>query len=1027
MDVFKQYSQWNKALFDYFFPRGNENAILYVDENILGQIAISAKIQNNFNGSWGHELLCSTLLKSDDRGQFCQEGQYYYLNRTDEIQKAKTWDSFVEGLKTVKILKPKETPAYFAMLCAVMYIAGIEAKHDVIKQKAKEYLDEGYSGRPGQLLETLLQQLHKDIPDFDANRMVRGSQRNMSRMKYHLVLKKDSRDDFIDFLEVNNLKWEEYEPYDSFVENILVPALTKAGKTDLARFVTNQENISYVKNILKSGLKFGKKVEESSKQNTVQDKVIKWKFALEFDFDGDAIFSILCDYTNTPFNISLEDSNFKVQEDLPFEEIISMNVDFKEYQSKMFDTQYGRYALSNISNDWNILYFEKINEDYYSQVDEPQDGKGYLVFVKKGRNRKNELSGTIADYMDIGGYDIYEVNNYSLPIRKQKNTKIRTTDEYRLNQVGSWFCIHIDKGESLYWLPNKVNSESETEVDIKYSMEDGKRYFRLPPSNGNWLIGDLIVRKGNVDIIMTEQISYEFKWNGENRLYHMNGWGEVSTEEQNWLRNNTNTGKHNPEDINVSPSKGSEILLQTLFDLADEKGCVSSRQMVAALNFALTFNGIVPTVQNRKSLIYALRRLGYLIAYYDVNNREYVNQLVPKYVEITDYSIDNCSSAYLVKGVYSIDDVGTLIANCDLIRRKKSREGQTDQYEESRAWWKRPYDKVTEQYKPEYKCLPDLILVNLNRLKDWTINWPKHDSKMSDYMIDIMENMADFEKHYNICTQGDNYFGQVLKKTPCMIKDGQGHEILCTESYPSGYKIHKYYNDGNYNRPIPKHLARVYSQKKNGYPVCILRKYNSCGKSIIDYSKIDFVKGMGVPEVLDIALCVSNLGLPSTEKVFIIDQHSLGSPYSDPITDPLAERRTYSINATSKRNKDMVEAIRKLSGQQNLDIEKSDAVYFSRTIDKSNYKIELFKNYSSKKDLLLLYCHGDLEAFAIGNDVYSRENERFRKVELSDVNEALSKIIQKDTTLKLGSELTDNIPSVENGINIPIIERITIK
>ncbi len=286
-------------------------------------------------------------------------------------------------------------------------------------------------------------------------------------------------------------------------------------------------------------------------------------------------------------------------------------------------------------------------------------------------------------------------------------------------------------------------------------------------------------------------------------------------------------------------------------------------------------------------------------------------------------------------------------------------------------------------------------------------------------MISIMENMSGFERKYQIQERGDGYCGQVTKQTPCMLVDGQGHEILCTGSSSCGYKIHRYYNDGNHNRPIPKHLARVYSQNMNKYPVCLL-KCNFC-RTDVDYSKVAFVRGMGVPEVLDIALCDSNLGLPSTEKVFIVNQQSLGIISSSPIV----ERRTYCINATSERNFHMTEALQKLSGQQNFDIKRTGTVYISRKIDTAN--IKLVKNYSSKKDLLLLYCYNDLEAFAIGNDVYCKKDEHFRKVELSNVNEALSKIIQKDESLRLGSEFTDNIPSEENGIVIPIIERVTIK
>ena len=43
------YRAWNTALLKYFFPTGNEDAILYLDENVLVQIACEANLQKAEN------------------------------------------------------------------------------------------------------------------------------------------------------------------------------------------------------------------------------------------------------------------------------------------------------------------------------------------------------------------------------------------------------------------------------------------------------------------------------------------------------------------------------------------------------------------------------------------------------------------------------------------------------------------------------------------------------------------------------------------------------------------------------------------------------------------------------------------------------------------------------------------------------------------------------------------------------------------------------------------------------------------
>lgn len=1002
MPNFNKYRQWNKALFSYFFPTRTEDAVLYIDGDILKQIGTKANIVKPQNQTWEDCFLSSTLLTNETYSQFSGSWTQFKGN-VEVLRKVRTWDGLVEGLSELKF--NDDTPAYFAMLCSIMLLASLDgAKHADIQKRAQSYLGANYAGKPGQLVDTLLQQLHKDIPYFNADNMLCGTQRNMSRMKYHLVLKKELRDDFIDLLEIYNLKWG-YEPYQSFVDNHLIPVLDKANKKELLDFVIKEENIAYIKNILRKDLNYGKPVKDSINNNSIQERIVKWKYGFEFDYNGYPCFFMLSDNDHYPFNISFNESEFNIQEDLPFDEVIADNTTLEERLPFHFQTSNGTYKLENVCEDvtgWESLFFERVTENYYLQVEEPQNGKDYIALIKRDNKKIIEPSWSRTEDVHVPNYCSYDIFGYTPGKIKKDAKRTSTEDSHQLHRVGSWFSIILKPEEELFWKPNRLGSEPE-KIPTQLQGRDGKQYFRIRPSNCKLISGVLTVQKGK-DIILPEKISYKLQWDNESILYKMNGWGEIgSFEMPNPSSNNKNSGIHVLQYNLSDKTEGSDILLQILFDIADSKGCISSRDMACALNFALAFHGITPTPDNRKSVIYALKRLGYLTAYYDIQKKEYINQLIPKYVEKSDYSINGYASAYLLKGVYSIEDYHSLVGDSG----------------SGKVYRKRPFDSEAIQYRPEYACLPDMILIDING----KISWRRFDFQISDYLISIMENMSSFEKKFKILENGDTYTGEVKQPAPCMVSDSHGHEILCTKSSSGSYLTHRYFYDGTHQRLIPRQLARVYTQINKKHPVCLLN-WNQVGRTI-DFARLSFTKGMGIPDVLDIALCDSNLGLPTIEKVFIVDQKkSLGINIS-----PITERRIYTTNATNTRNTVIMEAVSKLSGRSvtNLIVD-SEVVFFARSANR-HFRMEQVRQYSNKKDLILLYYSTDLLAFAIGKDVYYNDTRSncFRKVESEDANEAISIIFKNDTqNLKLGDTYKGVVPkNIDKSriLTIPIIDR----
>ena len=1000
------YREWNKALFDFYFPTRNEDALLSVDTDIINDHINKTNISKSADVSWVDAFFAPTLLSGESLSNFASEWNSF-TGKNSSIGSSRSWTALVRNLCNLRF--PDETPAYFAILCSILLLASIAGtKHANINKEAKKYLGPRSNDRPGELVDMLLQQLHADVPGFNPNRMLYGSRRHISRIHYHLVQKKKDRDDFIDFIEVNNLKWE-YEPYDFYINNILIPALDKAGKRGLIYFVLQDQSITYVKNLLRSKqLQFGKP-KSAFENHVVQVKSIKWRYDLEFDFSGEQCFSIVSDYYNTPFNIQLNGTEFICDPNDSFCELIASSVDLKSIPQQDFSLGTESYQIANISDGLldGCFYFERVSNMYYRQVDTLQEGHSYYLYVPERRKVTLPQGSHPVDFITCPGYTIYEVENYipSAAARRAVSRDRRSVDQFDLVHFGSWLSIRLAEGQTLYWKPlalRGANGAAEAErVTDMILGKDGKTYFRLNWSGGSHLSADIIVKDSDGNEIHTEQISHDFEWNGESANYYMNGWGEITNsqpdaEPVHRTSNSRQLRQCDPKDRNVANQlRSSDILLQVLYDLADENGCVSSRKMVAAINFVLACHGVVnPNPSNRRKLIYALRRLGYIIAYYDVAKREHVNQLLSKYIQKTNFSFNTHVNAYVVKGVYDHASLTSLFRSGNI----------------TNVYRLRPY---SGDGCVEYSCLPDFFFCELRG----ECNWMTVDYQVSDYMISLMANMKHFEGKFLDSGARTQYLGSVTEHTPCMIKTSQDRELLCVQDRDGIYYIHEYYRDGYLQRRIPKHIARVYAQNKRNMPVALMRwshQYRA-----IDYSKMYFISGMGVPEVLDIALCDASLCMPSSETVFVVNQEELGCVSSNPLTT----QRIYSPRGLD--NNLVAQIVNKLSGisAQSTMQQTLTHVYVTHPIQ--HWRMYHTPSYSHKKGLITLYYGEDLLAFAIGADVYaySTGSRMYYKVEGLDVNKAFSEVYRNNIDQYLGEQYNGSVPNPQTRVEVTIIDR----
>ena len=854
------YAKWNKALFEYFFPQRRETRLLFVDDALLNDIG--SKIfseEEKDDNSWTDFFLLYVLFNEDQIKDFKKD---YHI---EDGRVASSWNSIVTYL-LIEEPQIDNIPSYFANICAIMYAAQKEgADHSKMKSFVKDYLEiENLTF--AERVDELFTQLHKDCPSFNHQRMVShrtlSTKVNISRIKYYLVLTKKEREDFIDFIEVNNLKWED-GTYKEFADSYLLPSLAKAGKANIIKKIKEEENNPYFKNLLTlPNLQFGK---PATSENKRQERTVYWRYELKFDFNtGDPVFIMTTG--DALGGIFFDGDKFKY--DPSSSEIadpLGYNVSLQTIGDFNYCIRDNYYSLKNIASK-NYFFFESASQDYFHQVAEVIPEKHYLQFVpqkKRGHNVCPEGWETVTDF-SVQGFDIYETHCYqgeevSVDIKKDK-----ITDRFGFYRIGSYCRITLQADEKLWWEPNMVGATPRP-IDT-FTGADGYTYFRLNTNEGtNCISGSVSVKSSDQKyVLMNEPVFFEPKWNLISQKYNIDGWGNTVPYSQ--PTSNTTIGNATTF---VQPlytrTEHTDILLNLLCELADENGCVNEVGIKNALNYVLQFFGIKdPNDQNRRKLIYALHRLGYIIGDKDSSTGKYINQLVAPFVEKTLYHAlgkPKSSNLYIIKGVFSDHELK------DFMYQNKIRT----------VLFKRPYEKrpgnlrtpgpCAEIDSPEYKCLPDLVFFEGGQnVKKWTCI-------QSPYAFILLSNIGDMKQFASkfLNASGDLYSGK-HGDLPDMIEDAYNKEVICFKDQSEQIRTLKNYQDSNSQLflPIPKHLARVYCENEKNIPICIINEGSS--------TNVSFLHKMGIPRVLDMALCDLNLGLPDEHKVFVIDHQKSNLP-----------------------------------------------------------------------------------------------------------------------------------------------------
>lgn len=1043
MDAIDDYKEWNEALWNYFFPQGepNANPLLNLDEFLVKKIGSEANIKITENG-YANDFLTKCLLPGERFENFCDNWIKKTGNGDRAVPKCKNWDRLVEILIKKRLYYYNDygivrcsLPAYFGMLCAIMYLAcTTSANHTEMKNRAKDYLGYDYKGDVGELVDDLFSQLHRDRPSFDNKRRVyvlgKQEQRNMRWIKYHTILSYHQKRDFIDFIEMNGLEWRD-EPYYEFANNTLIPALERGGKDHFIDLVagTSRRYGASSKAFIKSFFRntsFNYDRIKSEFDNIAQVKDIWWEYVLKFDYDGDAHFHIYIE-DEIPCSISYVNGEFQTDNNSIRDHYIAENVTPapNAFNEKEFEYNTKRYCLKNINrnrNRKNIIYFQQIRPNTFIQVTKLSPGNNYLKLVSRGaRNSDNNNWERFEQFDQIGQYQVYR--SISIPQTELEYNQDRYTDTRCVMNAGRWYALNLKEGEQLFWLPDDVQNTGPVRIQTSVN-NNGRHFFRLPlfeneESNirGRLFITDNQNACDNIDELYDraiddpESVSVKIRWDGKNNIYQINGWGNPVNVEQ-VIDRQENIGEPRGHFILTSgignqATPYADMLLQILFDLANEEGCISERDITYAVKFVFEFYDIKYSDEARNNLLRAMRLLGYIIYNYD----QHLNQMVSPYLEYSNYSINGrnggCwSNAFLVKGIYRSEDLDRLIISPETRMVK----------------YKRPYrvNSDIETSFPEYKCLPDLILVETDNIDNWQIRPPVLDS-----YIDGMGDMLHFEELF--LNGGDRISNDFIEGLP-KVENG----VLYENDAILGVCKYRNYNENGIAKRIPMDLMKLYCQNAFSKSIC-LRLYNA-NNSLIEH--LFFTTDMGLPELMRIALADENLGLPQKKEIFIIERNNiLGSVNK---RYPLTEIYEYN----SRPNDAVIlNALSKMAGEQIVDWEESNRalslIENRRNERRPNghlYHTVRYKLGKSVNDFgwSTFYYYSvdqdgkkELTAFS-----FSERRDRTNLTKLclrtsdgewivpegNDLNELLSRVINNDDLVMNSRQYNGDIPKLPNNI-----------
>lgn len=978
MSAFERYCAWNAALYHYYFNNNDQQVLLYVDDDVLEEVGKSStSITENLNGkTYIEHFLSSTCIKRSDRVYFPKTNNdrddypllYRLMERMSRIPN--------NGDRICTCLP-------FAVMLLYFFQKGDNTGNRT-EQAVKDHImfhlrqNESFSFSVVEKLWAAIEKTGGE--NFASSQLAENAnQPYAGRLKFHLVLKKRDKDDFIKVLKDNHLVWDEQqETFSEFINFRVWPYLTTSLIDAIKKPIHDLAKRPYFESLVRSCHSYV----DSDYFSLSTERAKKLVYVYRWQENNGGIVEKLWFKIDEPggqflapfhgaFVFIDEDNTDNILENVPFgKNRITIKQDGKNLEFKI--------------EDYPFILFKEVRQGFFEQEHAPKNGENYLFICNNqkaldlvAKQDCNDLSDFInafgisskALYIRNWVYDSYweehnQSDNYGhlkqqYPrwvggllspnnFRKRSYTysalpfiEFETEELARSSQI-EWRVANSDESS---W---KIVSKSKTignrryiNKDIDFNDDCSFLHIELRVVTANSItpLSDMFVsRKLSID--------YSDK-------YGYDKYGVCTYPYEPLPESRIKNDIRHRQDYSDIPTNNF-IILDILTQYSDENGVLSQEKLKNALRYVLKYYDIKDEKENRNELIHALVDLGYINGYQDPQDGLYYNQINKPFLSRTQKSFTfGGANVYILRGCY---DSGLVRRLTDYCHSSGIKIGY-----------------VSLSHKQPFCCLPDIIMVDISCLQNY--------NEISDVCgipvvhspqaYSIIEHLANFEES---CTHflEKNAICQpsMINKAMCPLVTHEGNSVYLNY-ISNGGNVQKadMYRISEYSRKtIPMGFMYSYVQNMKAAPAIILEP-NSLRPDHLELSSflaIGFTSIMGTNEYLIRALCELSLGLPKVEKAFVVNASLIR--ISDISSHPLYSiYRSYALSANNEVASRLVE---KNVYKPVKEWSTHPSVLITNQRISQLYKVFLSANKDTSDDIfsetrMYLQYRGSLEAFCI--------------------------------------------------------------
>lgn len=1055
MNAFERYCAWNAALYHYYFNNNDQQVLLYVDDDVLEEVGKSStSITENLNGkTYIEHFLSSTCIKRSDRVYFPKTNNdrddypllYRLMERMSRIPN--------NGDRICTCLP-------FAVMLLYFFQKGDntgnrteQAVKDHIMFHLRQYESFSFS-----VVEKLWAAIEKTGGENFASSQLaeNANQPYAGRLKFHLVLKKRDKDDFIKVLKDNHLVWDEQqETFSEFINFRVWPYLTTSLIDAIKKPIHDLAKRPYFESLVRSCHSYV----DSDYFSLSTERAKKLVYVYRWQENNGGIVEKLWFKIDEPggqflapfhgaFVFIDEDNTDNILENVPFgKNRITIKQDGKNLEFKI--------------EDYPFILFKEVRQGFFEQEHAPKNGENYLFICN---NQKALDLVAKQDCNDLSDFiNAFGISSKALYIRNWVNDSYweehNQSDNYgHLKQqyprwVGGLLSPNNFRKRS-YTYSALPFIEFETEklarssrIEWRVANSDESSWKKVSKSktisNRRYINKDIVFNDDSSflhielrvivdnsitplsDMFVSRKPTIEYT---DKYRYDMYG---VCTESDEDLHDSSviNNTRHK-QDYLDKPTNDFNIL-DIFTQYSDDNGVLSQEKLKNALRYIFKYYDIRDEKENRNALIRALIDLGYINGYQDPKNGLYYNQLNKPFLSRTQKSfIPGGANIYTLRGCY----------DSMLVRKLTDYSRSSD--------IKIGYISLSQD-KP-LCCLPDIIVVDISRLKNYNeirevCGIPVIHSPQA---YSIIENLANFKES---CAHflGTNAIYQTsdINNALCPLITHEGNSVYLNISNGDDVSKSNMYRILEYSRKTtPIGFMYSYVQNMRGNPAVILEP-NSLNSDHLESSSflaIGFTSIMGTNESLIRALCELSLGLPKVEKAFVVNAAQI--KISDISSHPLySVYRSYEISANNEVCSRLVE---KLVYNPTKNWSTHPNVLITNRRINNKYKVFLSTNkaigeviFSETK--MYLQFNGVLEAFCIRrlNKNHKYEyitcvnfNGIWRRFLSGTVNEVFSDVIletndliKKYQTTTYSGAVPKYMEEQKDGQTVPYFDNVAVE